>query len=118
MPNAVGGTKPDWHEVHDPAHSIGRMKTGYENVGVGPVILFGFDAIGNWRNPEVSPFVIVENCGKHTGRVKERKAEPINGSIHADQSGGLHIADESVIFNGLIGHGDNEQISANKEWPT
>lgn len=80
------------------------MKPGDEDVGVGPIKLFGFRAVGNGSDLEPAPLGIIQDRAENTGRVEMGKAEPIDGSIHADQSGRLHVPDQSVVFDGLIRH--------------
>lgn len=65
------------------------------------------------RNFKETSFVIVENRGKNTRRIKVRQATPIDRSIHSHQRHAVKITDDSVIFDGLIGHGfscDNKVV--------
>lgn len=42
---------------------------------------------------------IAEERGKARAGIEAREAEPIDGTIAPDQSGGLAIADQGVVFN-------------------
>ena len=105
MLRAIGGIFPDRHEINDATHPIGRMETGDQHIGVWPIILFAFHMVGDGGNGKPSSLAIIQNGGKHTRRIKVRKAQPIDGTVHSHQRRGAHVSDEAVIFNRLIRHG-------------
>jgi len=104
MSRGISRMQPDRHEINHSADAVRSMKPGDEDVGVGPIVLFGFDTVGNGSDLEPAPLGIIQDRAEHTGRVEMGKAEPIDGSIHADQRGRLHVPDQSVVFDGLIRH--------------
>jgi hypothetical protein len=80
------------------------MKPGYEDVGIGPIILFGFHSLGNGSDLESASLGMIQDSAEHARGVEMGKTEPVDGPVHADQSGRLHVPDQAVIFNRLIGH--------------
>ncbi|MCA9452784.1 MAG: hypothetical protein KC584_09175, partial [Nitrospira sp.] len=62
------------------------------------------DPIGSRRTFKAAPSGIIQNRAEQAGSVEIRLAEPIDRPVHADQCSRLHISDQAVIFDGLIGH--------------
>ena len=54
------------------------------------------------RDPEPPALLIVEDSGEDAGRVKTRETEPVNRAVHAHERGGMHVADDAVVLNGLV----------------
>ncbi len=101
---AVRG-RADGHEVDDLAHAVGRQEARDEHVGVGPVELLGRQSVAGRRDAEVAAFLVVEDRGKHAGRVEVGVTEPVDGPVLAHQRDGTHVADDAVVLDGLVCHG-------------
>src|SRR5262249_13065575 len=66
--------------------------------------LFVPDVITNSLNLEPAALLVIQNCSKDTRRVEVGVAIPVDRAVHADQSNGAHVADDSVVFDRLIRH--------------
>jgi hypothetical protein len=53
---------------------------------------------------EIPTLLVVENGGKHTGGIESRETEPIDRAVQPHQCSGTHVADDSMVFYGLIRH--------------
>jgi hypothetical protein len=53
---------------------------------------------------EAASLFVIQNGPKNAGRIEVRVAVPIDRTVHAYQSNSPHVADDSVIFDRLIGH--------------
>ena len=62
------------------------------------------NAIRAGENLEPASLLIVQDRSENAGGIKVRVAVPVNGSVHAHESNRAHVADDSVIFDGLIRH--------------
>ena len=58
------------------------------------------------REGAVAAFGVVQDGGEHARRVETREARPINGAAVADERARVHIADDAVVVDGRVGHGD------------
>ena len=74
----AGAAGIDGHEVNYFGNGIAAVEAGDEDVGVGPIELFGGDDVGGWGDGEAAAFVVVENGGEDTWRIEVREAEPID----------------------------------------
>jgi hypothetical protein len=80
------------------------MKACHENIGVRPIILFGFYAVGYGSDLESASLGVIQNGGEDTRGIEVGKTHPIDRAIHADQGGRAHVPDQAVIFYWLISH--------------
>ena len=92
------------HEVNDLRHPVWREKTGNQDVCLRPVDLLVSRPGPGGRNLEVPTLFVVQNRGKHAGRVEIRAAEPIDGTVHSHQRRCMHVPDDAVVLDRLISH--------------
>jgi hypothetical protein len=90
------------HVIGNFADAADHEKAGDQNIGARPVVLPAYRFSGGRCDFEASPLAIVENGGEDAGRIKVRKTEPIDRPVHRHQRGGVHVADDAVIFDRLI----------------
>ena len=93
------------HEIYQFSDTVRREKAGDQYVGFRPIELFRRDAFPLGRDLEPASLLVVQDGGEHARRIEEGNAEPINGTVHADERRRPHVADDAVIFNGLVRHG-------------
>lgn len=91
---------------------------GLQNIRRREILLFGGKGCLFWRgNAEPATFVLVEESAEDRGRVKvgpgvwvlegrrielgegSLPAHEINTSIHADEGAGVHVANQTVVFD-------------------
>src|SRR5262245_27355287 len=102
--SVLAGSNSDRHVVGYFTNAIGRQKPSDQHICGGPVKLL-------WLCPvergylKIASLFIIQNATKNARRVKVRKTEPIDGPIHSQECYRMHIADDSVIFDRLVGHG-------------
>jgi hypothetical protein len=104
----VGGRRDvaaDGHVVGKLADAVGVQESRDENIGVWPVVLLLSDIVASCGDAEPTALPIIENRGEDAGSIEVRNAHPINRAVHADQRGGVHIAYQAVVLDGLIRHG-------------
>lgn len=66
--------------------------------------MFAADLVGDGCDLEAAAFGVVEQRAENAGGVEVGRAMPIDGTVHADEGDGAHVADDSVVFDGLVGH--------------
>src|SRR5215212_1303779 len=91
------------HEVQYFGDAIGSNETGKENVGIGQVELL---AVGVLSRPEteVAASLVIQDRSEDTGRVESGQAKPIYSRVRADQSCGVKVTYEPVIFYWEVAH--------------
>ena len=92
------------HEVNNLPDPVGGEEPRHEDVGVRPVKLLVRHPVLGGSNLEPPSLVMVEDSGEHAGGIKVGQAQPIDRPIRPHQGGRAHIADEAMIFDGLIRH--------------
>src|SRR5205823_5710773 len=90
------------HIILDLADPVRMQESRDEDVRVRPIKLLVAKIVSRRSDAEPPAFSGVEDGGEYARRVKMRQTEPINRTIHADQSCGPHVADDSVAFNRLV----------------
>ena len=92
------------HEVNHADRSISMGESGFENQCVSAIAARGFPfAFGRGDLP-VAVFFRADESGKAGLRGKIGPAEPVDGAVFVDQSGGFAIADQGVVFD-FCSHG-------------
>ena len=94
----------DGHVVDDLDDAVAEEEAGDEDVGFGPVDLLAGGGGGGGGDFEMAAFFLVENSGEDAGGIEVGETKPIDGAVQADQGGGLGVADQAVVFDGLIRH--------------
>ena len=92
----------DWHAIGNLGDAVIRQEARQQNIGVGQIKLAMLRVVQNRRDAEVAAFVVIEKPGKNSRRVEVRERHEIDGAIHADQSNGVEVADDAIVFDGLI----------------
>ena len=64
----------------------------------------GRTVLAHGLDGEAAAALVVQNSGKDAGRVESREAQPVDGAAGAHQGGGVHVTDDAVIADRLIGH--------------
>src|ERR1700682_1830095 len=98
------GRQPRRHEVLQLGDAVFVQKARYQDVGGRPIKLLVPYAIITGGNLEPASLCIIQDSPENTGRIKVRVAVPVDRTIPAYQRNGVHIADDSVIFDRLIRH--------------
>src|ERR1035437_2423299 len=63
------------------------------------------EAIGLRRGDlEAAALLRIQQCGKKGGRVEARETHEVNRTVHAHKRGGVEVADDAMIFDGLRVH--------------
>jgi hypothetical protein len=103
IPGRIGG-QSHGHEVFYLDDSVGKQESRHKNICGRPVKLFVSHPVFNGTNLEAAALLIVQNRPEDARRVEMRIGKPIDRAVHAYQSDRAHVADNSVVFDGLIGH--------------
>ena len=98
------GMLADGHVIGHLSDAIGGQEAGDEHIGAGPVELLVDNLGADRRYLEKSALLVIEKGGKHTGRIETRETLPIDRAVQPHQCRGTHIADDAVVFYGLISH--------------
>ena len=53
----------------------------------------------------MTALLVIKYGSEYAWRIEVRKAEPIDRTVDPDQGYGMHIADDSVVLDGLIAQG-------------
>lgn len=99
----AGGIGLDRHEVDNFSHAFLAQESRDQDVGFGQVHLPVCAFVGAGDSEKAALFVI-QDRGEDTGRVEVRQTAPVDGSVHADERHRVHVADDAVMFDGLVGH--------------
>ena len=74
-------------------------KSAVSGICVGMVALaFAWACLAVWQYNGYA----AANPGKDTRRIEVRQAQPVDGTVHADQRSREHVADDAVVLNGLV----------------
>ena len=99
----VGG-ETDGHEIFQFDDAVFVRETCDENVCGGPVKLLAANLVGDGGDLEVAAFGVVEDRAENAWGIEVGRAVPIDGTVHPDEGDGAHVADDSVVFDWLVGH--------------
>jgi len=97
------GTVPLRHAVHDRDGAGVRLEPGLEHERVVPVAPLDRARPVARREPPAPMLGAAQQGGKAGGGVEAGHAEPIDGAGARDERGGLAVADERVVLDG-VGH--------------
>jgi hypothetical protein len=92
------------HEVFDLGDAVFVGEARDEDVCGGPVKLLAADVVGDRRDLKAAALGVVEKRAENAGGIEIGGTVPVDGAVHADQSDGAHVADDAVVFDGLIRH--------------
>jgi hypothetical protein len=90
------------HVILDFANSVCMQESRDEDIGFRPIELLVAEIIACRSNLESPAFLVVEDGGEYTRRVKSREAKPIDRAVHADQGCCPHVTDDTVVLDRLI----------------
>src|SRR6266404_2574814 len=93
----------DRHEVDHFADPLGAKKARQQHIAVGQVHLLVLGLVEAGDLEEAS-FALVENRGEDAWRVEVRQAAPVDRTVHAHQRYRVHVADDAVALDWLVGH--------------
>src|SRR5690349_13925706 len=96
------GRKSHRHEVFQFRNSIPKQESCHQDVRGWQIQLLVSDIFTNSLNLEPPALVVVENCSEDTWRVEVRVTIPVDRSVHCNQCDCPHVADDSVVLDGLI----------------
>ena len=91
------------HEVDQPDDTVIRLELGLEDERVASVLPADRAELACGLDRPVAVFGVAEERREDGAGVESRHAEPVDGTVSADQRGGLEIADEPVILD-TTGH--------------
>ena len=94
----------DRHVVSQLGHTFVRKKSREQNVRVRQIQLSYPPFFELRLNLKTATFLIVEQRGKHGGRIEIRVAEKVDGTVHPDQGNRPHIANHPVVLNRFKAH--------------
>lgn len=94
--------RADGHEVGDLPYSIGGKKAGEQDVGIGEVELFLLHLAKNGPDVEEAAIFFVQEFCEDGGGVEIGKTQKVDGTVEADESDSVEVADDAIIFDGLI----------------
>ena len=97
-----GETTAQGHEVQELDDAFGIEEAGDENVGGGPVELLAADGGIDRGEAEAATFGVIEDGAEEAGGIDVGMAEPIDGAVDAAEGDGAHVADDAVVFDGLV----------------
>src|SRR5918995_1281498 len=102
-PGPLPRVRYDRHEVERLGQALGREVAGQEHVRVGQVELV---AVGVLHGPqrELPAFFVVEDGAEHARRVEGGQAQPVYGTVGADQRRRMQVPDDTVVLDGEIPH--------------
>src|SRR5690606_40600536 len=87
------------HEVDHPDGAGGGVPLALQDERVGPVAApVGHRPAGR-AEPPVAVAVVAEQTGEAGGGVEPGQAEPVDGTVPADQCRRLHVTDERVVLD-------------------
>ena len=101
----AGNSASGRHKVGQFGCTARGQKTGDKDVGFWPIELLADHIIANGSNLEISALLVIENGCKDARGIEVWHAQPIDGAIDSDKRDRVHVADHSVVLNGLVGHG-------------
>ena len=101
------GSEADGHEVFDLGDAVFVGEARDENVCRGPVKLLAADFVSDGYDMEPAAFGVVEKRTENAGGIEIGRAMPVDGAVYADEGDGAHVADDSVVFDGLVGHSNS-----------
>src|SRR5215213_10769408 len=88
----------DGHEVQYFGDALGSDETGKENIGIGQVELLAAGVPLRTKTEVAAPLVI-QYRSENTWRVECGQAKPVYSPVRADQSGGVEVAYDPVLFD-------------------
>src|SRR5262249_13739328 len=91
------------HEVHHLTHPLDAEKAGQQDTAVWQVHLFVLLVVQG-GDLEEATFLVVQDGGKKTGRVKVWQAAPVDRAIDPDQSYSVESANHPIAFYGFVAH--------------
>jgi effector-binding domain-containing protein len=96
--------KANRHEVLQLSNPVRKQEARYQDIRRGPIKLFVPHMIADWGDLKSASIYVVQERSKDTGRIKVRVTIPVDRTIHAHKGDRTHVADDSVVFDGLIWH--------------
>ncbi len=90
------------HEIADFRHPLRGQETRQENVRIDDVKLLVPRIVEHRRDLEMTALFIVEQRGEYRRRIEVRETQVIDGAVHAHHRHRLEVADDAVVFDGLI----------------
>lgn len=95
--------RADRHKIHQLANPVIVVETRDEDIGFRPVELFEHHfGFVERRNPVAPADPVVQDRAEQSRRVKMRKTEPVDRSVHRHQCNCVQIADDAVVLDGLV----------------
>jgi hypothetical protein len=55
------------------------------------------------RDAEIAALALIQERAENAGGIEMREAAPVDGPVVADERDGMQVADNAVIFDGLVG---------------
>src|SRR5438093_10673437 len=93
----------DRHEIRDLRYPLRGEKARQEDVGIRQIELFLAGVVPKpWGNLEPPALVAIEEGRKDSRRVEVWQGTKVDRAIHPNQGHGIEVADDPVVFNGLI----------------
>ena len=97
--------RPRWgmggHEIRKRRQPCARPEGGLQHVGGRQVASGdGPHLLGSYA--EVAACLGVQNAVENAGAVEAWKAAPVDGAVQAHQGGGMAVADQAVVADGLV----------------
>src|SRR5262249_10980229 len=104
----VGGitaSTTNGHVVFQFTDALGVQEARDQDVGVGPVELFGPQVDARHRGDAKMPtLLVVENGREDARRVKARQTQPVDGTVYPHERHRVEVADYAVILDWLVRH--------------
>ena len=95
----IGGMAARRHEVDQLDDAGSGLKPRLQDQRIGPVAARGVDDLVRRRDQPAAVLVGAEQAGETGIGIESRPAQPVDRTVASDQSGGLAISDQSVIFD-------------------
>ena len=91
------------HEVGKSDRAAVSLEIGCQDVALRQVRVTGAE-VASRPYTEVAAVAIANKGGENAGRIESREAKPIDGTVAADERGGVHIPDYAVISDAPVRH--------------
>ena len=112
----VVATLADRHEVDHFAHSLLAEEARDQNVRLGQVKL-AVRAVVLDGDLEGAALLVVEDGPEHARGIEMRQAAPVDRPVVSHQRHRAQVTNDSVGFNGLVGHGLRRFDAGNRSLP-
>ena len=100
---AVGDLFRYRHEIGKADRAADGLEVGCQDVALRQVSVAVVE-VASRPYAEVAAVGIANKGGENAGRIESREAKPINGTVAADECGGVHIPDYAVISDSPVRH--------------